>query len=179
MEPPPCRHTRRICWRNRLGRTGDGGEQPDRAANRGSWHRDIAMKVSLSIMLLLAAAGAGPAAAQLPFGPTPLPESGLRQQCNKAYLKSLEAQVAALSKWRSAGPEFVGQICSMIDWGSALLGDELPDRTRQQIKGLLGFDIDLRFIKAQCRLGQGNLDRELRSQLGFLKSELARCNDTI
>ena len=50
---------------------------------------------------------------------------------------------------------------------------------RQQLKGMLGFDIDLRFIKAQCRVSQGNLDREMMSQIGFLKSELVRCDGTI
>jgi hypothetical protein len=67
----------------------------------------------------------------------------------------------------------------MIESGSALIGGELPDSTRQQLKDWLGFDIDLRFIKAQCRLGQGNLDREVMSQIGFLKSELIRCDGTI
>jgi hypothetical protein len=73
----------------------------------------------------------------------------------------------------------VGQVCTLIESGSALLGGELPDNVRQQLKGLFGFDIDLRFIKAQCRLGQGNLDREVMSQIGFLKSELIRCDGTI
>jgi hypothetical protein len=73
----------------------------------------------------------------------------------------------------------VGQICSLIEGGSALLGDELPDSVRQQIKGLLGVDVDLRFIKTQCRVSQGNLDREVMTEIGYLKSELERCNDTI
>ena len=128
---------------------------------------------------LLLATLAGPATAQLPFGPSPLPESGAQRQCSKDYLKSLEAQVTVVEKMRTAGPEFVGEICSMIESGSALLGGELPDGMRLQLKGLLGFDIDLRFIKAQCRVGQGNLDRELTTQLGFLKSEIIRCNDSI
>ena len=67
----------------------------------------------------------------------------------------------------------------MIESGSALLGGELPDNVRQQLKGLLGVDVDLRFIKTQCRVGQGNLDREVMSQIGFLKAELVRCGDTI
>ena len=50
---------------------------------------------------------------------------------------------------------------------------------RQQLKGLLGVDIDLRFIRTQCRVSQGNLDREVMSNIGYLKSELMRCNDTI
>jgi hypothetical protein len=128
---------------------------------------------------LLLATLAGPATAQLPFGPSPLPESGVPRQCSKDYLKSLEAQVTVVEKMRTAGPELVGEICSMIESGSALIGGELPDGMRQQLKGLLGFDIDLRFIKAQCRVGQGNLDRELTTQLGFLKSEISRCNDSI
>jgi hypothetical protein len=37
----------------------------------------------------------------------------------------------------------------------------------------------MRFIKAQCRLGQGNLDREVMTEIGYLKSELMRCNDSI
>jgi hypothetical protein len=128
---------------------------------------------------LLLATLAGPATAQLPFGPSPLPDSGVQRQCSKDYLKSLEAQVTVVEKMRTAGPELVGEICSMIESGSALIGGELPDGMRQQLKGLLGFDIDLRFIKAQCRVGQGNLDRELTTQLGFLKSEISRCNDSI
>jgi hypothetical protein len=63
--------------------------------------------------------------------------------------------------------------------GSNWLGGELSDATRKQLKDTLGFDIDLRFIRTQCRVSQGNLDRELMTQIGYLKSELVRCNDTI
>jgi hypothetical protein len=59
------------------------------------------------------------------------------------------------------------------------MGGELPESTRKQLKETLGFDIDLRFIRTQCRVSQGNLDRELMTRLGYLKSELVRCNDTI
>jgi hypothetical protein len=141
--------------------------------------REVGMGSSVLMVTLLLAAVAGPATAQLPFGTPPLPESGLRRQCTKDYRASLEAQITAMEKMRTAGPEFVGEICSMIEQGSALLGGELPDSVRQQLKGLLGFDVDLRFIKTQCRIGQGNLDRELTTQLGFLKSEIVRCNDSI
>jgi len=137
------------------------------------------MRFSLFPLALLLAALAGPATAQLPFGAPPLPESGVRRQCTKDYRASLESQIAVVEKMRTAGPEFVGEICSMIEQGSALVGGELPDSVRQQLKGLLGFDVDLRFIKTQCRIGQGNLDRELTTQLGFLKSEMIRCNDSI
>jgi hypothetical protein len=134
---------------------------------------------ALLFAVALAAVLAGPATAQLPFGTPPLPESGVRRQCSKDYLASLEAQAKAVEKMRTAGPEFVGEICSVIEQGSALFGGELPDGMRRQLKDLLGFDIDLRFIKTQCRFGQGNLDRELTTQLGFLKSEIIRCNDGI
>jgi hypothetical protein len=50
---------------------------------------------------------------------------------------------------------------------------------RQQIKTWLGVDVDLRFVETQCRVSQGNLDREVMSQIGYLKSERMRCNDTI
>ena len=134
---------------------------------------------ALPLALVLAAVLASPAPAQLPFGPPPLPESGVRRQCNKDYVASLETQAKAVAKMRTAGPEFVGEICSVIEQGSALFGGELPDGVRRQLKDLLGFDVDLRFIKTQCRIGQGNLDRELTTQLGFLKSEIIRCNDSI
>jgi len=134
---------------------------------------------ALPFAIALAAGLAGPATAQLPFGTPPLPESGVRRQCSKDYLASLEAQAKAVEKLRAAGPEFVGEICSAIEQGSALLGGELPDAMRRQLKDLLGLDVDLRFIKTQCRIGQGNLDRELTTQLGFLKSEIIRCNDSI
>jgi hypothetical protein len=132
-------------------------------------------------VLTLAAALSGSASAQLPlpFGGPQVPEPGNFAKCTKDYVKSVEEQIAAMEKLRASGPELVGQVCTLIESGSALLGGELPDSVRQQLKGLLGFDIDLRFIKAQCRLSQGNLDREVMSQIGFLKSELIRCDGTI
>ena len=131
--------------------------------------------------LALAVGLSGSATAQMPFpfgGPSN-PEPGKPANCTKEYVKSVEEQIAAMEKFRSAGPEFVGQVCSLIESGSAIVGGELPDGVRQQLKGVLGFDIDLRFIKAQCRLSQGNLDREFMTQIGFLKSELMRCDGTI
>jgi hypothetical protein len=131
--------------------------------------------------LALAAGLSGSASAQMPFpfdGPQ-APEPGKFAKCTKEYVKSVEEQIAAMEKLRASGPEFVGQVCTLIESGSAILGGELPDGIRQQLKGMLGFDIDLRFIKAQCRLSQGNLDREVMSQIGFLKSELVRCDGTI
>jgi hypothetical protein len=132
-------------------------------------------------MLVLAAGLAGPAAAQmpLPFGAPEMPEPGKAPKCTKEYVKSVEQQIAAMQKLRQSGPEFVGQVCTLIEGGSALLGGELSEGTRQQLKSLFGFDIDLRFIKTQCRVGQGNLDREVMTQIGYLKSELSRCTDTI
>src|SRR5262245_25753938 len=140
---------------------------------------EVAMRSSVFPVALLLVSLAGPATAQLPFGTTPLPESGVRRQCTKDYRASLQTQITLVQKMRAAGPEFVGEICSMIEQGSAFIGGELPDSVRQQLKELLGFDVDLRFIKTQCRIGQGNLDRELTTQLGFLKSEMVRCNDSI
>ena len=130
-------------------------------------------------IFVLVAGLAGTANAQLPLPGLPPPDLSKRPQCTRDYVRSVERQIAALEKLRAAGPEAVGQVCTLIEMGSAWLGGELPDNMRKQLKDMLGFDIDLRFIKAQCRLGQGNLDRELMTQLGFLKSELVRCDDTI
>ena len=132
-------------------------------------------------MLIVVAGLAGSAAAQMPFpfGGPPSPEPGKVQKCTKDYVKSVETQIAAMEKLRASGPEFVGQVCTLIESGSAIVGGELSDDMRRKIKGLLGVDIDLRFIKTQCRVSQGNLDREVMSQIGFLKSELSRCNDSI
>ena len=140
------------------------------------------MRLLATMAVLTVVAGlAGSAAAQMPFpfGGTPSPELGKAETCTKDYVKSVEAQIAAMEKLRTSGPEFVGQICTLIESGSAIVGGELPDSVRQQLKGLLGVDVDLRFIKTQCRVSQGNLDREVMSNIGFLKSELMRCNDTI
>jgi hypothetical protein len=133
-------------------------------------------------VLMLVAGLAGPTQAQtqaqLPFG-TPRPDMGKAPQCTKEYTKGVGQQLDMMEKLRASGPEFVGQICTLIEGGSALIGGELPDSLRQQLKTTLGFDVDLRFIKTQCRVGQGNLDREVMSEIGRLKSELLRCNDTI
>ena len=107
------------------------------------------------------------------------PEFGIPPHCSKAYVKSIEEQIAGMERLRASGPALVGQICSLIEAGSDILGGELSEGTRQQLKDLLGVDVDLRFIKMQCRVGQGRLDREVMNQIGYLKSELMRCNDSI
>jgi hypothetical protein len=138
------------------------------------------MKALAAVAMLVVGGACGPATAQVPFPfGAPQPDLGKHAQCTKDYVKSVEAQIAAVEKLRASGPEFVGQICTLIETGSNWVGGELPEGVRKQIKEMLGVDIDLRFIKTQCRVSQGNLDREMITQLGFLKSELVRCNDTI
>lgn len=137
-------------------------------------HR-LAPAAALGILCLLA----GPAAAQFLFKGPPA-ELDRRPACTSAYRKTLDLEIAGLEKLKAAGPSLVGQLCGVLEDSSAMVGGELSDRTRQRIKGLLGFDIDLRFMKAQCRQGQGNLERELMTELGYLKSEQLRCSrDTI
>jgi hypothetical protein len=135
------------------------------------------MKLLPSMLLLAGLSGAAHAQLPFPFGGPPDPDK--LPQCTKAYVASVETQIADMEKLRASGPEFVGQICTLIESGSDLVGGELSEATRQKIKSLLGIDVDLRFIKTQCRVGQGNLDREMMSQIGYLKSELMRCNTTI
>ena len=137
--------------------------------------------ISSMAIFVLVAGLSGTAAAQMPFpfGGQPQPELGKMPKCTKDYVKSVETQIVAMEKLRASGPEFVGQICTLIESGSAIMGGELPDSVRQQLKGMLGVDIDLRFIKTQCRVSQGNLDREVLSQLGYLKSERMRCDGSI
>jgi hypothetical protein len=138
------------------------------------------MKIPVVAALVLAAVY-GTARAELPFPlpGQPAPDFTKRPQCTSAYVRSVEQQVAAMQKLRSAGPEAVDRLCTLIELGSAWLGGELPDETRKQLKDMLGFDVDLARITAQCRAGQGNLERELIIRLGYLRSELVRCNDTI
>jgi hypothetical protein len=135
-------------------------------------------RLLLPLLLTVGLCGAARAQFPLPFGGGP-PESGIPPQCSKAYVKSIEEQIAGMERLRASGPALVGQVCALIEAGSDLLGGELSESTRQQLKDLLGVDVDLRFIKMQCRLGQGNLDREVMNQIGYLKSELMRCNDSI
>jgi hypothetical protein len=134
----------------------------------------------IAVIGLFAVVG-GSAAAQLPFPLPGQPEPDLskRPQCTADYRKSVEQQIAVLDRLRAAGPEAVGQVCTLIEMGSDWLGGELSGTTRKRLKETFGFDIDLRFIKTQCRVSQGNLDRELMTQQGYLKAELVRCNDTI
>lgn len=110
----------------------------------------------------------------------PPQELDKRPACSSDYRKTLDLEIATLEKLRGAGPKLVGQVCTLIEGGSNMVGGELSEGTRQRLKGLFGFDIDLRFIKTQCRQGQGNLDRDLMTELGFLRSEQLRCSsDTI
>jgi hypothetical protein len=129
--------------------------------------------------LLLAAGLSGSARADLPlpFGGVPDPDKV--PQCTKAYVQSVESAIGGMEKLRAAGPALIGRVCNLIETGSDLFGGELSEQTRRQIKDLIGVDVDLRFIKTQCRVSQGNLDREVMSQIGYLKSELMRCTTTI
>jgi hypothetical protein len=129
--------------------------------------------------LALAAGLSASAHAQLPFGNPPLIEGGKLPQCTPDYRKSVESEISTLQRFRASGPALVGEVCTLVEGASALVGGELPDDVRARIKSLLGVDVDLRFIKTQCRVSQGNLDRELMTQLGTLHAELIRCNDTI
>jgi hypothetical protein len=136
------------------------------------------MKLLPAMLLLLAGlCGAARGQIPLPFGGPPDPDK--LPQCTTAYVTSVEGEIAGMEKLRASGPAFVGQICTLIETGSDLVGGELSQGTRQKIKDMLGVDVDLRFIKTQCRVGQGNLDREMMNQIGYLKSELMRCNTTI
>ena len=136
------------------------------------------MKLLASLAMLMAGlSGAASAQIPSPFG-GPIEPGGL-PKCTKEYVKMVQSEITGMEKLRAAGPVLVGKVCTLIESGSAIVGGELPAGVRQQIKGWLGVDVDLRFIKMQCRQGQGNLDRELMSQIGYLKSELMRCNDTI
>jgi hypothetical protein len=136
----------------------------------------FATRLSLLAALVLLA---GPARADFLFKGPPQ-ELDKRPTCSSDYRKTLELEIAALEKLRGAGPKLVGQVCTLIEGGSNIVGGELSDSARRRIKGLLGFDVDLRLIKTQCRQNQGDLDRTLMTELGFLKSEQQRCSsDTI
>ena len=136
----------------------------------------FATRLSLLAALVLLAR---PARADFLFKGPPQ-ELDKRPTCSSDYRKTLELEIAALEKLRGAGPKLVGQVCTLIEGGSNIVGGELSDSARRRIKGLLGFDVDLRLIKTQCRQNQGDLDRTLMTELGFLKSEQQRCSsDTI
>ncbi len=123
------------------------------------------MKNFLVAALMLAATLGGAARADLPFSlpGQPGPDLGKRPQCTSAYVRSLERQAAAMHSFRRTGAEAMHRVCTLIELGSVFLG----------------LDADLARIATQCRAGQGGLERELVSRLGFLRSELIRCNDTI
>jgi hypothetical protein len=115
--------------------------------------------------MLLAATFGGTALAELPFPlpGQPGPDLGRRPPCTDPYRDSLERQLAVLQGLRRTGPEAMHRVCTLIELGSAFLG----------------LDADLARIARQCRIGQGDLERDPVSRLGYLRSELVRCNDTI
>jgi hypothetical protein len=140
------------------------------------------MRILYVTVLALAAlaSGAGTTArAQAPFPFAPEPDFSRRPQCTRDYLRSVQSQAEALEKLRTAGPEAIGRICTMIEAGSAWLGGKLPDDARKELRGLLGVDIDIDQLAAQCRTGQDVIEREITSKLRQLKAELVRCDDTI
>jgi hypothetical protein len=94
-------------------------------------------------------------------------------------VQSVRRLEETLEKLRTAGPEAVGRVCTMIEMGSILLGGKLPDGIRQELRTLLGHDVDLERIMAQCRAGQDAVEREIAASLGRARSELVRCSDTI
>ncbi|HEX5999614.1 MAG TPA: hypothetical protein VFZ16_09490 [Hyphomicrobiaceae bacterium] len=113
--------------------------------------------------------------------PVPIepPQVGDRPQCTKDYVRAVGQLTEALDKLRTSGPKTVGQICALVELGSAWFGGELPDNVRRELRLMLGFDVDLERIKMQCHTGREILARELVAKLEQLKAELRRCDDTI
>jgi hypothetical protein len=135
----------------------------------------------LYVPILTLAAGLGTATqAQLPYPFTPgQPGYNGRPQCTKDYVRSVETQAEVLEKLRAAGPEAIDRLCTMIELGSAWLGGKLTEEAREELRKLLGVDVDLETITAQCRAGRDSIGQELTAMLQRLKAELARCDDTI
>jgi hypothetical protein len=134
----------------------------------------------LPVMIVTLTTGLGAGAqAQLPFPFAPEPGSNGRPQCTRDYVRSVQTLVTGLEKLQAAGPETVGQLCALIEMGSAWLGGNLSDQARRELRDMLGVDVDLEVITAQCRAGQDNIAREISMKLRQLKAELARCDDTI
>jgi hypothetical protein len=132
--------------------------------------------VAIVTALAIAAAGLAAAAhAQSPLPLEPEPDFSRPQQCTRDHLRSVQSQVEALEKLRTAGPEAVGRICGLIEMGSAWLGGELPDDLRRELRSLLGFDVDLERLITQCRTGQDAFERELIAKLARLRAEQLRC----
>jgi hypothetical protein len=142
------------------------------------WMERVMRTLYAALAVLILGLGAT-AQAQLPFPFGPEPDFSERWQCSKDYVRSVQRQLEVMEKLRSAGPEAVGRICTLIEMGSAWLGGELPDAMRQELRSLLGVDVDLERVKAQCRVGQDSLKRELAARLAQMKAELARCDDTV
>jgi hypothetical protein len=134
----------------------------------------------LHVSIIALATGLGATAhAQLPLPLEPEPDFSKHPQCSRDYVRSVETLVTALEKLRTAGPEAISRLCTLVEMGSAWLGGELPEDVRKELRGLLGVDVDLKRITQQCRAGQGGIERELADKLRQLKAELVRCDDTI
>jgi hypothetical protein len=131
---------------------------------------------AMAVVLAAAVSLEAGANAQPRLPPEPEPAFSRRAQCTRDYVRSVEDQVATLEMLRTAGPAAVGRVCSMIEMGGAWLGDRMTDDLRRQLRSLLGVDVDLDRVAAQCRAGQDNLDRELMTKLAQLKAEILRCD---
>jgi hypothetical protein len=137
------------------------------------------MRIIIAALVVLTAGLGTSAHAQLPLPFGPEPDLSKRPQCTKDYVQSVRRLGEALEKLQTAGPEAIGQVCTMIEMGSTLFGGKLPDALRQELRSLLGHDVDLERLQTQCRAGQDGIARELASGLARLRAELARCDDTI
>lgn len=137
------------------------------------------MRMLYALIVALAAGLGATAHAQLPFPFEPQPDFSRPRQCTRDYIRSVESLVTALEKLRSAGPEAIGRMCTLVEMGRAWLGGELPDDVRRELRGVLGVDVDLKRLAEQCRVGQEGVAQELANKLRQLRADLARCDDTI
>jgi hypothetical protein len=133
----------------------------------------------MTLFMTLAASLSTTVQAQLPFPFEPQPDFNRPRQCSRDYIRSVENLVTALEKLRTAGPEAVGRMCTLVEMGRAWLGGELPDDMRRELRGLLGVDVDLKRLSEQCRAGQDGIAQELATKLRQLRAEIVRCDDTI
>lgn len=134
------------------------------------------MRMLYASIVALAASLGATAQAQLPSPFEPQPDFSRPRQCSRDYIRSVENLVTALEKLRSAGPEAIGRMCTLVEMGRAWLGGELPEGLRRELRGV---DVDLNRLAEQCRAGQDGIAQELATKLRQLRADLARCDDTI
>lgn len=140
------------------------------------------LRTGFMLTLLLGAASGvafGQGLPGLPGMPAPPNPVEVKVNCSAKNVKEMERQLEQLETLQSKTPETIGLFCAGIELVAKVMDwkddEPLPPAINDLAKDILKQDITPRMVKAMCRRAEGEVGRNIRTEIGQLKDKLQTC----